>query len=56
MPEEGESEAVSPDAGVGIVLDIKPKDFSVVMQETGENKIMLDATQNEKGKESVSSL
>lgn len=57
VPEEGESEAgVSPDAGVGIVLDIKPKDFSVVMQETGENKIMLDATQNEKGKESVSSL
>ncbi|XP_050701205.1 uncharacterized protein LOC126987842 isoform X1 [Eriocheir sinensis] len=57
VPEEGESEAgVSPDAGVGIVLDIKPKDFAVVMQETGENKIMLDATQNEKGKESVSSL
>lgn len=57
VPEEGESEAgVSPDAGVGIVLDIKPKDFSVVMQETGENKIMLDATQNEKGRESVSSL
>lgn len=57
VPEEGESEAgVSPDAGVGIVLDIKPKDFAVVMQESGENKIMLDATQNEKGKESVSSL
>lgn len=26
------------------------------MQESGENKIILDATQNEKGKESVSSL
>ncbi|XP_063858697.1 uncharacterized protein LOC135099926 isoform X3 [Scylla paramamosain] len=56
VPEEGESEAVSPDAGVGIVLDIKPKDFAVVMQESGENKIVLDASQNEKGKESVSSL
>jgi len=56
VPEEGESEAVSPDAGVGIVLDIKPKDFTVVMQESGENKIMLDASQNEKGKETVSSL
>ncbi|MPC32100.1 hypothetical protein E2C01_025405 [Portunus trituberculatus] len=56
VPEEGENEAVSPDAGVGIVLDIKPKDFAVVMQESGENKIVLDASQNEKGKESVSSL
>lgn len=56
VPEEGENEAASPDAGVGIVLDIKPKDFAVVMQESGENKIMLDASQNEKGKETVSSL
>ncbi|XP_045593400.1 monocarboxylate transporter 14 isoform X2 [Procambarus clarkii] len=59
VPEEGESEAgVSPDTGegVGIILDIKPKDSTIIHQESGENKIMLDATQNEKEKENVSSL
>ncbi|XP_071516142.1 monocarboxylate transporter 14-like isoform X2 [Panulirus ornatus] len=59
VPEEGESEAgVSPDTGegIGIVLDIKPKDSTIVHQESGENKIILDATQNEKGKDCVSSL
>ncbi|XP_042218311.1 monocarboxylate transporter 14-like isoform X2 [Homarus americanus] len=56
VPEEGESEAgVSPDTGegIGIVLDIKPKDSTIILQESGENKIILDATQNEKGKETT---
>ncbi|XP_069947319.1 monocarboxylate transporter 14-like isoform X2 [Cherax quadricarinatus] len=60
VPEEEESDSagVSPDTGegVGIVLDIKPKDSTIILQESGENKIRLDATQNEKEKENVSSL
>lgn len=57
VPEEDEA-GVSPDTGegVGIVLDIKPKESMVVHQESGENKILLDATQTEKAKEDVSSL
>ncbi|KAK7079334.1 hypothetical protein SK128_021138 [Halocaridina rubra] len=59
VPEECEGEAgISPDTGegVGIVLDIKPKHSSVVHQDSGENKIILDASQNEKGKEVTSAL
>lgn len=57
VPEEDEV-AISPDTGegFGIVLDIKPKEITVVHQETGENKIVLDATETEKDKENVSSL
>ncbi|XP_064118467.1 uncharacterized protein LOC135223692 isoform X1 [Macrobrachium nipponense] len=55
VPEES---GVSPDTGegVGIVLDIKPKHATVVHQDSGENKIVLDASQNEKGKEAISAL
>ncbi|KAK4293958.1 hypothetical protein Pmani_033383 [Petrolisthes manimaculis] len=62
VPEEEESEAgVSPDAaeGIGIVLDIKPKDSTVVHEDGGENKIVLDFSQSEKAKvkeDTVSSL
>ncbi|XP_037780744.1 uncharacterized protein LOC119577127 isoform X2 [Penaeus monodon] len=59
VPEEDEDEgAVSPDTGegIGIILDIKPKITTVLHQDSGENKIVLDSTQNEKGKEIVSSL
>lgn len=59
VPDVCEGEAgVSPDTGegVGIVLDIKPKLSTVVHQDSGENKIVLDASQNEKGKETVSAL
>lgn len=63
VPEEEESEAgVSPDAaeGIGIVLDIKPKDCTVVHEDNGENKIVLDFSQSEKTtkvkEETVSSL
>ncbi|XP_068248337.1 uncharacterized protein [Palaemon carinicauda] len=55
VPEES---GISPDTGegVGIVLDIKPKLATVVHQDSGENKIVLDASQNEKGKEAISAL
>ena len=58
IPEECDGEAVSPETGegVGIVLDIKPKMSTVVHQDSGENKIILDATQNEKGKDDISAL